>query len=59
MGMYSMSSVTNSGWHLAGYCRNIGPHHAIETCSENDFAVSEGETDLQILVLLCTNKSNF
>lgn len=31
----------------------------IEIHSENNFAVSEGETDFQILVLFCTKKHNF
>lgn len=56
--MCSMSSVTNTGWHLAGSCRNIRPHHAIKTHSENDFAVSERESDFQVLVLFCTKGSN-
>lgn len=54
-----MSSITDTGWHLAGSCRNIRPHHAIETQSENDFAVSEGKPDFQILVLYCTKGRNF
>lgn len=57
--MYSMSSVTNTGWHLAGSCRNIRPHHAFETYSENDFVVTEGESHFQNLVLFCSNRSNF
>lgn len=57
--MYFMSSVTNTGWHLAGSCRNIRPHHAIEIHSENDFVVSEGKPDFQIFVLYCTKGSNF
>lgn len=59
--MYSLShsSVSNTGWHLAGFCRNNRPHHAIEAHSENGFVDSERESDFQILVLFCTKESDF
>lgn len=49
MGTHRVSSVTNMGdiWLV------------IETHSENNFAVSERETDFQVLVLFCTKKRNF
>lgn len=47
------------GDNLASSCRAGRPHPAIETHLKNGFALVEGESDFQILVLFCTKNNNF